>query len=673
MARDVSYLRTIGPLGPLASRLGRIRTSMIDLEGAVDLRPFGTRQESARNLLHYIAFRRFDLRRDQARLARWGLSSLGRSESHVLYNLDAVIDWLDSRLGRSSVRDRIDHGPDPTRGRWIIDRNARALFGPTRPGRGVRIMVTMPTAAASDYGLVRALLEEGMDCARINCANDGPVEWAKMITHIHRAEHALGRRCRIEMDLPGPKIRTGAIRPGPAVLKIRPSRNAFGHVTAPGSFWLTPAGDKRPPPDARAIVVPREWLLRRRLEERVDMVDARGARRTIRIAERDGVRCRVEVRKTTYLTTGTRLVGTERQGREDAAEVGPVPATEQRIRVMVGDHVVVTARPQAGEEARRDSRGRVLRPAHIACTLPEGLRFVRPGESIWFDDGRIGGIVGSASPERLVVTITHTPTGGAWLASNRGINLPESRLELPPILPGDLESLEFIVRHADLVGLSFVHAPSDLERLRSELARLGRPGMGVILKLETRRGFEELPAILLAALRKPPVGVMIARGDLAVEVGFERLAEVQEEVLWLCEAAHLPAIWATQVLEGLAKGGLPSRAEVTDAAMGVRAECVMLNKGPYVVEAVRGLDSILRRMQSHQAKKTAMLRHLQIVESFLRPPHGERRAKDALRGERQARPALGTSGLAAGYRPGSATGPAARASLRRSVRPHVRG
>jgi pyruvate kinase len=656
VARDVSYLRTIGPLGPLASRLGRIRTSMIDLEGAVDLRSYGTRQESARNFLHYIAFRRFDLRRDQARLAAWGLSSLGRSESHVLYNLDAVIDWVDSRLGRSSVRDRIEHGPDPDRGRWIIDRNAKALFGPTRPGRRVRIMVTMPTEAAYDYGLVRGLLEEGMDCARINCAHDGPAEWARMITHIHRAEHALGRRCRIEMDLPGPKIRTGAIRPGPAVVKIRPRRNAFGHVTAPGSFWLTASGDKRPPPDARSIVVPRDWLLRRRLEERVDLVDARGAPRTIRIAERDGIRCRAEVRKTTYLTNGTRLVGAGRHGREDPAEVGHVPATEQRIRMAVGDQLVVTARPQAGEEARRDGRGHVLRPAHIACTLPEGLRFVRKGESIWFDDGRIGGIVGSASPERLMVTITHTPTGGAWLASNRGINLPESHLDLPPVPPGDLECLEFIVRHADLVGLSFVHAPSGLEALRSELARLGRPRMGVILKLETRRGFEELPAILLAALRLPPAGVMIARGDLAVEVGFERLAEVQEEVLWLCEAAHLPAIWATQVLEGLAKGGLPSRAEVTDAAMGERAECVMLNKGPYAVEAVHGLDSILRRMQSHQAKKTAMLRHLNIVESFLRPPRGKRQAAEVLRGERPARPTLGTSGPAAGHRPGGLRG-----------------
>jgi len=98
---------------------------------------------------------------------------------------------------------------------------------------------------------------------------------------------------------------------------------------------------------------------------------------------------------------------------------------------------------------------------------------------------------------------------------------------------------------------------------------------------------------------------MIPRGDLAVECGYQRLAEVQEELLWLCEAAHLPAIWATQVLEGLAKNGVPTRAEVTDAAMGERAECVMLNKGSHILEAVSALDDILRRIEEHQSKKTA--------------------------------------------------------------------
>jgi pyruvate kinase len=103
---------------------------------------------------------------------------------------------------------------------------------------------------------------------------------------------------------------------------------------------------------------------------------------------------------------------------------------------------------------------------------------------------------------------------------------------------------------------------------------------------------------------------MIARGDLAVEIGYQRLAEMQEQILWLCEAAHVPVIWATQVLENLVKKGRPSRAEMTDAAMAERAECVMLNKGPYIREAVHILDDVLQRMAAHQSKKTPQLRAL---------------------------------------------------------------
>ena len=96
------------------------------------------------------------------------------------------------------------------------------------------------------------------------------------------------------------------------------------------------------------------------------------------------------------------------------------------------------------------------------------------------------------------------------------------------------------------------------------------------------------------------------------------MAEVQQEILWLCEAGHVPVIWATQMLEGLAKKGVPSRAEITDAAQGQRAECVMLNKGPFVVEAIQTLSSVLQRMAGHAAKKTDLMRKLHVWSEFVR-------------------------------------------------------
>jgi len=214
------------------------------------------------------------------------------------------------------------------------------------------------------------------------------------------------------------------------------------------------------------------------------------------------------------------------------------------------------------------------------------------------------------------VRIVRARPRGERLRADKGINLPDSPLQLPALTEQDRDDLRFIVEHADMVAMSFANSVEDVEAMAAEIARLGRGSPAIVLKIETRRGFDHLPSMLLAAMRGAACGIMIARGDLAVECGYERLAEVQEEMLWICEAAHVPVIWATQVLETLAKEGIPSRAEITDAAMGHRAECVMLNKGPHILLAVQTLDVILHRMRRHQDKKRPMLRQLHLASAF---------------------------------------------------------
>ena len=95
------------------------------------------------------------------------------------------------------------------------------------------------------------------------------------------------------------------------------------------------------------------------------------------------------------------------------------------------------------------------------------------------------------------------------------------------------------------------------------------------------------------------------------------MSEIQEEILWICEAAHVPVIWATQVLETLNKTGYATRSEITDAAMSGRAECVMLNKGKYIVSTIETLDDILTRQQGHVNKKRYIMRPLGIAKSFI--------------------------------------------------------
>jgi pyruvate kinase len=509
-------------------------------------------------------------------------------------------------------------------------------------------MVTMGTEAAGDYRIIHNLLQAGMNCMRINCAHDGPQAWGRMVAHLRRAEQTLGKSCRILMDLGGPKLRTGLLEAGPAVVKWRPIRNEFGRVTSPARIWLTPEerpADSPTPADC-CLQVQETWLSALVRGETIEFTDCRDASRTMKVVDTTPAGCWAESRQTVYLLNGTilkRKPAKHSGSIEESAPVVNLPYQEKSIVVCPGDILVLTKDPIPGRPAVTDSTGRLLSPASISCTLPEIFNDVRVGERIWLDDGKIGGIIERSFPEKLEIRIVQAKFDGEKLRADKGINLPDSHLSLPSLTEKDIEDLSFVVQHADIVGMSFVQNVSDVHALQDRLLSLASDPPGIVLKIETRRAFECLPALILAAMKFPRIGVMIARGDLAVESGFERMAEVQEEMLWICEAAHCPAIWATQVLESLAKSGAPSRAEITDAAMGNRAECVMLNKGPYIVQAVQTLDNILRRMEQHQTKKQSMLRELRLASSLFSEVAAEGKEHlSASRGEASAASHSGT-------------------------------
>jgi pyruvate kinase len=422
--------------------------------------------------------------------------------------------------------------------------------------------------------------------------------------------------------LAGPKLRTGALEPGSRVIKWRPQRDNFGRVLAPAKIWLSPIENREPSPDSADACLPvaREWLLKLRTGDEIKFFDTREASRSLQIVEEIEENRLAESRQTAYVATGTILNHFSKNGTETAfankVAVGELPLNENFILLKKGDMLVLTGEARPGRPAIYDEQEKLLKPARISATLPEIFADIRLGEIIWFDDGKIGGVVKSAKKDKLEIEITHARNKGEKLRADKGINLPDSKLRLPALTQKDIADLPFVVKHADLVGLSFVGHADDVRALQAQLKDLNGESLGIVLKIETLRGFVQLPKLILAAMHSKRAGVMIARGDLAIECGYERMAEIQEEILWICEAAHMPVIWATQVLENLARNGQPSRAEITDAAMSERAECVMLNKGPYILEAVRLLDNILQRMQSHQRKKKAMLRKLRLAHVF---------------------------------------------------------
>lgn len=572
-------------------------------------------QQSARNLLHYLALRQSDIRPLQHDLAALGLSSLGRLEAVTMATLDAVLTALHCLSGQPVLKngDEEDHAPPPVdfqTGPRLLERHTQNLLGLPAGKRNVRVMVTMPAEAASDPSLVRNLLAAGMDVMRINCAHDNAAAWQAMVENCRLAQRELGRSCKIYADLAGPKLRTGEIAPAGRLRKLQPKRSIRGEVLKSAQCCILP--DNGATAGEGVLLAPPAIFNQLRSGDLLRFKDTGGRKRTLTITEKAESGWMAVTNQTCYLESGLAF-SLERDNEKIA--VGNFGAMDEYvlpIRLQIGDELLLTRHPIAGEPARYDSRSRRLQPAHIHCTLDAAFGAVLPGERIFFDDGKIGGIIADTDTDVIHVTITQTPVDGARLRAEKGINLPDTVLNIPALTTKDIEDLRAIYAHVDMIGLSFVRTAQDVETLYGCIDELQAGHLGVVLKIENAAAFDNLPHILLAGLKRTNVGIMVARGDLAVEIGFERLAEVQEEILWLCEAAHAPMIWATQVLEGLAKNGQPSRAEVSDAVMSGRAECVMLNKGPYIVPTVQFLSGVLERMDAHQSKKRSMLRKLSI-------------------------------------------------------------
>jgi pyruvate kinase len=286
---------------------------------------------------------------------------------------------------------------------------------------------------------------------------------------------------------------------------------------------------------------------------------------------------------------------------------GEICQIGERDRLLPGDRIALVLPGGLGGALPAD----IVFAAE--CTLPEAIAAVRPGQRLLINDGAIWTQVEETCPGRVVVRVTRCKAEGARFRKSKGINLPDTELHTPALTDKDRADLAFVAANADGIAYSFVQSAQDVALLQEALA-VARPDdwrkIALILKIETARAVSNLPAIVVRAAARQPVAVMIARGDLAIEIGFARLAEMQEEILWIGEAAQVPVIWATQVLEQFVKTGLPNRGELTDAAMAVRAECVMLNKGDYLMEAIDALDTLLGRMEGHVRKKTPQLRRL---------------------------------------------------------------
>ncbi|MCU0393245.1 MAG: pyruvate kinase [Thermoflexibacter sp.] len=573
-------------------------------------------QASATNLVDYLALRQFDIRELQDQLSQLGLSSLGRSEGNVIASLSRVSYILHSLLNKEpEPNDLVKESAFVTfqKSKELLKEATERLLGAKPSTREVRIMVTLPSEAAENEDLVEKMLLAGMDTARINCAHDDANVWSKIIQNVRKVAFRYNRECKIMMDLAGPKLRTGKLSKELKFLKLSPQRNLSGQVSEPTPLFLFPENHllSDNPVQVPVIQLDEKWIQKIQMGSKVFLKDMRGKWRILQIVKQVENGWEAHSNLTVYINKNTifRLDKRKAKGTSPICMLG-IP---QPLILKVGDILELHKQPIIGSNAVRDNLGNLVTPAKIACEMSEIFDLVKVGEPVKLNDGKIEGLIQEISPEILKIQITLASDEGSKLREEKGINFPETNIHLDKMPPKDVEDLDFISQNADMVALSFVHTPDDVQRLIEALKARNAENLGIILKIETQSGFNNLPWLLLSGMQHPKLGIMIARGDLAVECGWVRMAEIQEEILWLCEAAHVPVVWATQVLENLAQKGIPSRAEITDAAMSQRAECVMLNKGKHILRAIDTLNEILNKMQNHQKKKSAKLRKLSVT------------------------------------------------------------
>ncbi|HJS56355.1 MAG TPA: pyruvate kinase [Chitinophagaceae bacterium] len=446
---------------------------------------------AARNLIHYLALRSEDIRDLQDQLHICGLSSLASAESHILRQVQAILE----RLGKKYDPDEPDSCTYTYNHTQLLEKNKK-LFGRKKDSLIPYIMVTFDSSLAENYSFIKTLLQNGMNVARINCAHDSESIWARMIHQLKRAMYDTGMTCKVYMDLAGPKIRTKLINKG--------NKKGKAKLEEGGLFWLAYQADE-----------------------------------------------------------------------------------------FEADDIVVSP------------------------DEPGIITMLNKGERVYIDDGMIKGEIENINGEKAAVRVVRISSTKHHIKNDKGINFPDSDITIESLTGFDRACLPFICEHADMVGYSFVRYPSDISRLQQSLQKISTTPPKIILKIETPEAVKNLPGLLLQGMKDEVFGVMIARGDLAVEIGFERMGEIQEEILWICEAAHAPVVWATQVLESLNKTGVATRSEITDAAHAAMAECIMINKGDHTIKVIETLRNILQRIGGHHIKKRFLFRPLSIAKQFL--------------------------------------------------------
>ncbi len=550
---------------------------------------------STTNMYQYLKFRSIDSRALQEKLVKLGLSSLGRSQPHILDSVNQVIIIL-SKL-KNLGYDDIDNPLDYDRAYDIFQENLK-IFGDDhkyhKDSFRTNIMVTLPSEAASDKKLIPSLYKSGAQTFRINTAHDKLTSWKKMAKIIDSIDAKEEQKPKIYVDLAGPKIRTSQTTRTKQAIKI-------GSKKDDAKVRLLSASNSQTDNLTSTIALDDTFIENCKEGSQIRFRDLNNKKIKLKVVKKDrsGLVCTINKKATVDENVMLRLKGENIYGN-----IKNLKETAEEIRVFQGDIIKISSSIKYGfitKDASEKSK------ANIGCTNKKAIKYVKVNDNVFIDDGKIELQVIDKIGDDTFCKVIRSKKNGTILKEEKGINFPDSHIELDALTTEDVRHVKSIVNFADIIGISFCQSKQDVERLMGLLEKYDKKDIAIVAKIETKKGVENLPQILEALIKHKNSAVMIARGDLAIEVGFENLSVMQEEILNLCEAAHMPIIYATQVLENMMKTNLPSRAEITDAAFAQRADCIMLNKGEYAQNTIKILKSILKSMHKIFKKDMQLL------------------------------------------------------------------
>lgn len=261
-------------------------------------------------------------------------------------------------------------------------------------------------------------------------------------------------------------------------------------------------------------------------------------------------------------------------------------ACDAPIEYRAGDVVHIYGRPE-----------QYCSPGVICLTYPDFAKDVAVGSHVLFDDGILDMQVTDIQGEQVVAVVQNDGILGA----RKSVNVPCAHIDLPALTEKDIRNIRFAASmDVDFIAHSFVRSASDIHAVQEVIRETGKE-MLIIAKIENQEGVDNIDEIIQAAY-----GVMVARGDLGIEVPIERIPGIQREIIRKCRQARKPVIVATQMLHSMISNPRPTRAEVTDIANAVfsRTDALMLSgetaSGKYPVEAVKTMAHIAMQAEAEQ-------------------------------------------------------------------------